>query len=124
MGKMYDREELITKALDVIGKEDVTSLAELWLCMGISQTTGYKYGLDDLDEIKKAIEQQKVAIKKKMRRNWRNSDNATLQIAEFKLLSSDDELSRLNTQKVNAEVAMTTKRVIFEADESGDTGQA
>ena len=122
MGKMYDREELITKALDVIGKEDVTSLAELWLCMGISQTTGYKYGLDDLDEIKKAIEQQKVAIKKKMRRNWRNSDNATLQIAEFKLLSSDDELSRLNTQKVSADVNLSHKKVIFESDESGDQG--
>jgi len=124
MGKMYDKDELIKKSLELIVKEDVTCLAELWLCLGISQTTGYKYGLDEVDEIKKGIDQQKWAIKKKMRRNWRNSDNATLQIAEFKLLSSDDELSRLNTQKVNAEVAMTTKRVIFETDESGDTDQA
>jgi hypothetical protein len=90
--------------------------------MGISQTTGYKYGLDDLEEIKKAIDQQKTSLKKKMRRNWRNSDNATLQIAEFKLLSSDDELARLNTQKVNADVNLSHKKVIFESDESGDQG--
>jgi hypothetical protein len=122
MGKMYDKDELVKKALDIIVKEDVTCLAELWLCMGISQTTGYKYGLDDLEEIKKAIDQQKTAIKKKMRRNWRNSDNATLQIAEFKLLSSDDELARLNTQKVNADVNLSHKKVIFESDESGDQG--
>jgi hypothetical protein len=122
MGKMYDKDELVKKALDIIVKEDVTCLAELWLCMGISQTTGYKYGLDDLEEIKKAIDQQKTALKKKMRRNWRNSDNATLQIAEFKLLSSDDELARLNTQKVNADVNLSHKKVIFESDESGDQG--
>ena len=122
MGKMYDKDELVKKALDIIVKEDVTCLAELWLCMGISQTTGYKYGLDDLEEIKKAIDQQKTALKKKMRRNWRNSDNATLQIAEFKLLSSDDELARLNTQKVNADVNLSHKKVIFVSDESGDQG--
>jgi hypothetical protein len=122
MGKMYDKDELVKKALDIIVKEDVTCLAELWLCMGISQTTGYKYGLDDLEEIKKAIDQQKTSLKKKMRRNWRNSDNATLQIAEFKLLSSDDELARLNTQKVNADVNLSHKKVIFESDESGDQG--
>lgn len=117
---MYDKDELIAKALEIIPKEEVTSFAELWLCMAISQTTGYKYKLDEVDELKKAIEGQKTAIKKRMRRNWRNSDNATLQIAEFKLLSSDDELARLNTQKVNADVTMSGKsKVIIESPADG-----
>lgn len=117
----YDKDELIAKALEVIPRDEVTSLAELWLCMSISQTTGYKHGLDEVDEIKKAIEGQKTAIKKRMRRNWRNSDNATLQIAEFKLLSSDDELARLNTQKVNADVTMSGKsKVIIESPADGE----
>jgi hypothetical protein len=120
----YDREDLKRQALDIIDREEITTFNEIHLYMKAHRATLYTHELDKDDDIKKAIEQQKVAIKKKMRRNWRNSDNATLQIAEFKLLSSDDELSRLNTQKVNAEVAMTTKRVIFEADESGDPGQA
>jgi hypothetical protein len=120
----YDREDLKRQALEIIDREEITTFNEIHLYMKAHRATLYTHEIDKDDDIKKAIEQQKVAIKKKMRRNWRNSDNATLQIAEFKLLSSDDELSRLNTQKVNAEVAMTTKRVIFEADESGDTGQA
>jgi hypothetical protein len=120
----YDREDLKRQALEIIDREEITTFNEIHLYMKAHRATLYTHEIDKDDDIKKAIEQQKVAIKKKMRRNWRNSDNATLQIAEFKLLSSDDELSRLNTQKVNAEVAMTTKRVIFESDESGDTGQA
>ena len=35
-----------------------------------------------------------------MRRKWVNSDNPALQIAEFKLIASDDEFDRLNTSKV------------------------
>jgi hypothetical protein len=120
----YDREDLKRQALEIIDREEITTFNEIHLYMKAHRATLYTHEIDKDDDIKKAIEQQKVAIKKKMRRNWRNSDNATLQIAEFKLLSSDDELSRLNTQKVNADVNMTHKKVIFESDESGDQGQA
>jgi hypothetical protein len=54
-----------------------------------------------LPEIKKAINEQKVKIKNKMRRKWRDSENATLQIAEFKLIGTDEEVDRLNTQRIN-----------------------
>lgn len=118
----YDREELKRQALEIIDREEITTFNEIHLYMKAHRATLYTHELDKDDDIKKAIEGQKVAIKKKMRRNWRNSDNATLQIAEFKLLSSDDELARLNTQKVNADVNLSHKKVIFEADESGDQG--
>jgi hypothetical protein len=120
----YDREDLKRQALEIIDREEITTFNEIHLYMKAHRATLYTHEIDKDDDIKKAIEQQKVAIKKKMRRNWRNSDNATLQIAEFKLLSSDDELARLNTQKVNADVNLSHKKVIFESDESGDQGQA
>ena len=64
---------------------------------------------------------QKIKVKKKLRRRWRDSDNATLQIAEFKLCSDDEELARLNTQKVNADIAVTGKgRVIMEMPDDAD----
>jgi hypothetical protein len=119
----YDREDLKRQALEIIDREEITTFNEIHLYMKAHRATLYTHELDKDDDIKKAIEQQKVAIKKKMRRNWRNSDNATLQIAEFKLLSSDDELARLNTQKVSADVNLSHKKVIFESDESGDQGQ-
>ena len=118
----YDRDELKRQALEIIDREEITTFNEIHLYMKAHRATLYTHELDKDDDIKKAIEEQKVAIKKKMRRNWRNSDNATLQIAEFKLLSSDDELARLNTQKVNADVNLSHKKVIFESEESGDQG--
>jgi hypothetical protein len=120
----YDRDELKRQALEIIDREEITTFGEIHLYMKAHIATLYTHELNKDEDIKKAIEAQKTAIKKKMRRNWRNSDNATLQIAEFKLLSSDDELARLNTQKVNADVNLSHKKVIFESDESGDQGQA
>lgn len=111
----YKTEDLIKLALKVIPEEECVTLEEVWLFMGISKQTAYNHHLDQVDEIKEAVLEQKVKVKKKLRRNWRNSDNATLQIAEFKLLSTDDELSRLNTQKVNADIAVSGKgKVIME----------
>jgi hypothetical protein len=97
----FDKDEMLHRALDVIKAEECVTLEEVVLFMPCGKTTFYALGLNEVNEIKEAIEQQTIAIKKKMRRNWRNSDNATLQIAEFKLISNDSELERLNTQKVN-----------------------
>ena len=111
----YKTEDLIKLALKVIPEEECVTLEEVWLFMGISKQTAYNHHLDQVDEIKEAVLEQKVKVKKKLRRNWRNSDNATLQIAEFKLLSTDEELTRLNTQKVNADIAVSGKgKVIME----------
>jgi len=117
----YNRQELKQQALDIIEREEITTFNEIHLYMKAHRATLYTHELDKDDDIKKAIEDEKVKVKKKMRRNWRNSDNATLQIAEFKLLSSDEELARLNTQKVNADVTMSGKsKVIIESPADGE----
>ena len=118
----YDRNELIKRALKIIPEEECVTMEETWLMLGISKQTAYNHGLDQLDEIKAAVHEQKIKRKRKLRRNWVNSDNATLQIAEFKLCSDDEELARLNTQKVNADIAVTGKgRVIMEMPEDDGT---
>lgn len=119
----YDRNELIKRALKLIPEEECVTMEETWLMLGISKQTAYNHGLDQLDEIKAAVHEQKIKRKRKLRRNWANSDNATLQIAEFKLCSDDEELARLNTQKVNADIAVTGKgRVIMEMPDDADAG--
>ena len=119
----YDRNELIKRALKLIPEEECVTMEETWLMLGISKQTAYNHGLDQLDEIKAAVHEQKIKRKRKLRRNWVNSDNATLQIAEFKLCSDDAELARLNTQKVNADVNVTGKgRVIMELPEDDGAG--
>lgn len=116
-----NKQELINEALAIIPREECVTLEEVWLFMGITRTTAFNYQLNTVDEIKEAVLQEKIKVKKKLRRRWRDSDNATLQIAEFKLCSDDDELARLNTQKVNADVNVTGKgRVIMEMPDDAD----
>jgi hypothetical protein len=103
---MYATEELVKLSLKAIEEQECVTIEELSLYLPCSLGTIYSHDLHELKEIKEAINKQKVAVKKKMRRNWRNSENSTLQIAEFKLICSDDELDRLNTQRVNTNLTV------------------
>ena len=105
----YDREEIVKQALEVIVREQCVTMAEVSLYLPISTRTFYNWGLQELQELKDAVEGEKVKVKTKLRRNWRNSDNPTLQIAEFKLASTDAELERLNMQKIKQETTMTVR---------------
>ena len=105
----YSDEELISRALKAIDEEDCTTIDEVCMYLPISRQTFYNRGFDKLDELKEAIIVKKVQLKKKMRRNWRNSDNATLQIADFKLMACDDELEKLTINKVKSETDLSIK---------------
>lgn len=118
----YDKSALVDLALKVMQGEEIVTWGELWDSMSISPTTAFKFELQEVEDIKNELQRHKTRRKKRLRRRWADSDNAALQIAEYKLLSDDDELARLNTQKVNADVNLSHKKVIFESDESGDQG--
>jgi hypothetical protein len=114
----YDKTELVALAMKVMKDEEIVTWGELWDSMSISPTTAFKFELQEVEDIKMELQRHKTRRKKKLRRRWADSDNAALQIAEYKLLSDDDELSRLTMQKVNADVNLAHKKVIFESDES------
>jgi poly-D-alanine transfer protein DltD len=105
----YDEKEIIAKALKLIPEEDVTDITDLCLVLGVSRQWFYVKGLDKNDEIKEAIETTKRRLMRQLRRKWRQSDNATLQIAEARLLSTDDELERLTISKVKSDNNHTIK---------------
>lgn len=103
----YNKEEIVKKALSAIEDEECVTIEEVLLFLPISKKTFYDWELHELPDLKDAINAMKVKIKKKMRRNWRNSDNATLQIAEFKLVSTDEEREKLNTSRVQQDTNHT-----------------
>ena len=121
----YDKEDIIRQALEVIVREQCTTVAEALLYLPICKQTFYNLGLDEVDAIKSAIEDEKIKIKSKLRRNWRNSDNPTLQIAEFKLASTDAELERLAMQKIKQETNLTMRPSVSIAlhGDTDDNGQ-
>ena len=100
----YKTAELEAKALEVISKEKLVFIHEVATFMGISRQTFYDHEIDKLDTIKDALNNNKETIKAGLRKKWYDSENATVQIALYKLIGTDDESDRINSQKNKVEV--------------------
>lgn len=94
----YNTEELEQKALEVIERHRLIFITDVPAMMGISKQTFYNHGLDELDTIKEAIFATRVRVRNSLRSKWYNSENPTLQLALYKLTSTDDELKKLAMQ--------------------------
>ena len=120
----YDTKELETKALDVIQKQMLVFIHEVSTAMNLSRQTFYDHGLDKLDSIKNALEDNKTKLKGGLRKKWYESENATTQIALYKLIGTEEESDRINSQKQKVEhsgsmeVTGITIKVKKPADES------
>ena len=60
----------------------------------------YEHGIHKMDIVKDAITNNKIKVKHSMRAKWYKSENATLNIALYKLISNEDELSRLTMNNI------------------------
>ena len=67
-----------------------------WNALSFSRPTAYNYHLEKLDTIKDAFEINRSSAVNSMLQKWIQSDNATLQIAAFKIASSEEDHKRLN----------------------------
>lgn len=99
----YDKEEIVGKALKAIEENNITFFDDICLYVEPSRATLYDWELDKLDTIKEALGKNKIRRKKKMRDKWEESDNATLQIAAYKLLAEPEEIERITVSKVQSE---------------------
>ena len=63
---------------------------------GCSRKTFYDHELHKSDNIKKAIDDNKIKTCQSLKKKWFDSDNPTLQIALFKTICSDDNLRKLS----------------------------
>ncbi len=121
----YDREKIFEQALEVIETQDVVTIDELSLYLPISLRTIYEWGLHESQDIKDAINKVKVRLKGGMRRNWRKSDNPALQIAEYKLMATDEEIEKITVSKVKQDTTMKFEnlpKIVINAGDSGNEG--
>lgn len=95
----YSKKKLEELALKAIKEEKLTWHDEVVAFLPCSRATYYNKGLDKLDTIKAAIDNNKIEMKAKMKHKWFNSDNATLQIALMKMIANEEEYDKLNTSK-------------------------
>jgi hypothetical protein len=95
----YNRQKIEDEAVKVIKKEKLTFFTDLQIYLEPSLSTLYEWELEKSEEIKKALAVNRLSVKKKMRINWQDSDNPTLQVAAYKLLADDEELVKLTSNK-------------------------
>lgn len=109
----YKTSELEEKALEVIQKNMLVFIHEVACFMNISNKTFYEHNLHELHTIKDAIDLNKSKLKAGLRKKWYSSDNATVQIALYKLIGTDEESDRINSQKVkhDGSIEVTTVNV-------------
>ena len=119
----YDKDEILKKAIQVVADEECVTIEEVCLYLPISKVTFYAWKMNESNDLKEAIEDQKVKLKKGMRRNWRKSDNPALQIAEYKLMASDEEIEKITVSKVKQDTTMKFEnlpKIVINAGSSGN----
>lgn len=97
----YNTAELEKKALAAIKSNKLVFIEEVVSFLPCDKTTFYAHKLNESNKIKRALDKNRIDGKASARRKWAESDNATLQIAYYKLLSSEEELRKLTGQYID-----------------------
>jgi len=98
----YDKDKIYKQALEQIKKHNLYFIEDVVAYLPISKPTFYDYfkvDSNEFNDIKEALDNNRVNTKVKMRKKWEESDNPTLQIGLMKLISTDEEAHRLNGTK-------------------------
>lgn len=97
----YKTKELEDRALSVIRKYKLIWITECPSFMDIAMDTFYNHGLEKSEVLKKEIQKNRDELKVGIRKKWYESDNPTLQIALYRLISTEDEFAKLTRQNVD-----------------------
>jgi len=118
----YNTQVLFEKAKEQIVSKRLIFIEEVATFIGVAKPTFYEHfpiDSNEMNELKKLIEDNKITLKTSMRKKWYDSENATLQMALMKLLSSQEEHRKLSQQFIESN--NTTISEIKLIDAVGDT---
>lgn len=127
----YNKKDLFDEAIKHIKEKKLFFIEDVVGFMSCTKSTFYAHfpiDSDEMNTIKEELENNRIAIKTSMRKKWYDSDNATLQIALMKLISTDDERKRISNTyidktdlNVNGDGATFTITRKIISDESSDS---
>lgn len=90
----------LDEILDIIrNNKSLVFFEELYTQLGVSYQTIYRrfpVGSPEREQIVEALNSNKEVVKNIMRKKWLVSDNATLQLALYKLLAREEERKALS----------------------------
>jgi len=105
----YDTKILKKKAIEAIDKNKLIFVEDICAYIGIDKGTFYNHfpvDLDDFNELREMLDKNKIALKVGMRKKWYDSDNATMQMALYKLCSTPEEHKKLQQNYVDANISV------------------
>jgi hypothetical protein len=109
----YNTQVLFEKAKTEIVSKRLIFIEEVATFIGISKNTLYDHfpiESNEMHELKKLIEDNKISLKTSMRKKWYDSENASLQMGLMKLIATPEELRRLS---MNHQVTEEVEKPIF-----------
>ena len=94
---MKTKAQIEKDILEVIEVEKLFVITDVFaFYKGCCRSTFYNWGMDRLDSIKNAIENNKRTTCQSLKNKWFTSENPTLQLALFKIICADDERKALS----------------------------
>ena len=119
----YDTKELKQKAIEAIKKNKLIFIEDIAAMLGINKTTLYNHfpiDTNDFNELTTLLNENKISLKVSLRKKWFDSDNATTQMALYKLCSTPEEHKKLqqnytdvtsNNETINIPTSVTVEIV-------------
>lgn len=97
----YKKTDMIKQSLEAIKENNLVFVEEIIAFTPFGKTTFYEHKLNESNDIKKELDNNRIKIKAGLRKNWRESKSPALQIALYRLLATESEYDRLVLQKVD-----------------------
>ena len=117
----YDKKKIFEQAKEVITKHKLFFIEDVVAFLPITKKTYYEWwpvGGDESDQLKELLDENKTTLKVSMRKKWFDSDNATLQMALMKLISTPEELRKLSMNHIEQNVSAKVETKLIRPDGS------
>jgi hypothetical protein len=99
----YVKSKIEKQAVEAIRTRKLVFEDEVIAYIDPGKTWFYSHKLNESDAIKEALSLNRIQIKAGLRDKWYTSENATTQIALYKLIGDEDEVERLNGSRQKLE---------------------
>jgi hypothetical protein len=107
----YDKNKMIKECLTLIEIYNLVFLEDIYPLSTFSRQTFYNQKLDKVDDIKKALDKNKIALKSGLRKRWWEKSNPITDLALYKLIGTSDERDALNNAKQKLDVTTNGEKI-------------
>ncbi len=94
----YETQELLTQAKSVIEEHGLFFIEDVVSYLPCSKSTFYEHfplKSNESNELRDLLDSNRITVKVELRKKWRDSDNATLQMGLMKLIATNEERKKL-----------------------------